>query len=435
MLLGHEGARRELQRAETEIERLEAVAFDPDAVASLQARKLERLWARAAETDHYGPIVRGRPPSLELVPVTPKALVRANPGRFLAPAAARPLRYYESSGTTGGVPLASPRLAEDIVWNTVTLASAWRTLLLRGARAAILLPSDVAPVGDTMSATCDYLGVAHVRCYPFALGICDFERVQDIFVRFRPDYVFAAPGLLLQLMRALKRRRTFRDASASISRILLLGEVATRSLRQMLAREWHANVYDASYGSTETGTIAATCSANRLHVLAHAFVAEVEDSGSVVPLADRAEGSLVVSALNSFARPLLRYATDDRIADDGRCACGLRLPTLVVRGRGSETVAVDGATHDVSAVESVVYACPGITGYVIELADGAARLVLERDVDADVDDREVAARVGDSFAARGVAFDHVAVVSQLPALSKSGAGQKNWKKTNVRAVA
>ena len=81
-----------------------------------------------------------------------------------------------------------------------------------------------------------------------------------------------------------------------------------------------------------------------------------------------------------------------------------------------------------------MYQVPQVTGYLIELSsDGnRARLVLERDVDCNADEREQVTVARDRSIARGLAWDDISVVSDLPTVTKSGAGQKSWKRTNVR---
>jgi phenylacetate-CoA ligase len=434
VLLSSAKALRALADVEAELELLDRAGYADDAVREVQERKLERLWRRAASTEYYAGLAGSGPPSLESLPVTPKAVVRSRWREFLVPEAATPYRYYETSGTTGGGPLPVPRLVEDVVWNTVTLASAWSKLVLPREPAAVLLPSDVAPVGDTVTAACEYIGAPVVRCYPYAVGICDFDREQEIFRRLRPRTVFAAPGLLMELMRALKRRGSFDDTTASVTRVLLLGEVATPSLQRLIARAWDAETFDVSYGSTETGTVAAACPANRLHLLPSAFVAEVGDE-DVTRAGPGASGPLVVTTLNGFARPLLRYETGDTVTFSGSCPCGLASPTLSVAGRIGETVTVGGTPLDVSAVEEVVYGIDGLTGYLLEIGEDEAGLVVERDVDCGSADEELASTAAATFAEHGVEFTSIRVVRQLSAVTKSGAAQKNWKKTNVRLVA
>jgi hypothetical protein len=96
---------------------------------------------------------------------------------------------------------------------------------------------------------------------------------------------------------------------------------------------------------------------------------------------------------------------------------------------------VKGVPLNVEAVESIVYGGSGITGYMIEV-DGAgesARLLLEKDVDL-ADGQGKIGELQGAFLERGIVWDGMALLNELPSITKSGAGQKNWKKTNVRTV-
>jgi len=90
-----------------------------------------------------------------------------------------------------------------------------------------------------------------------------------------------------------------------------------------------------------------------------------------------------------------------------------------------------GGVIDEHMVGSVVYQDHRLTGYLIQLRGDAARLIMERDVDVTERDTELAAAARERFDAAGITWDAIAVVSQLPATTKAGGSQKNWKRTNV----
>ncbi|MFJ9577552.1 phenylacetate--CoA ligase family protein [Streptomyces sp. NPDC101191] len=423
--------------------RITEAGFGSELVAERQRVKLDRLWDRLADVPYY----RGLPAVAEraftAAPLTPKAALKADPERFLREGAGPYHKYYETSGTTS-VPTPTPRLVEDTVLNTVSVASLWSRVLRPGDRVASLLPSDVAPVCDLVAGVSEYLGCTMLRCYPFSQGMCDWDRLEVLFTRYRPEHVFAAPGVLLQWTRVLKSRGRLAEVAAGVRSLMLLGEVSTPPLRARLAEQWGARVLDASYGSTETGTIAAACEHDRLHVLEHSHVAEVaEPGGEPVPAAPGAHGELVVTPLNNHARPLLRYGTGDlvTVGDGAGCDCGVALPVLTVHGRDTDGVALGGTRLTAEAVERIVYTTPGVTGYLMQLKSsdpGAGRLLLERDVDFDsavgTDPDELCRAVSERFAADGVRWTAVALVGQLPQTTKAGGSQKNWKRTNVQWV-
>ncbi|MBB6419928.1 phenylacetate--CoA ligase family protein [Streptomyces massasporeus] len=372
--------------------------------------------------------------------MTPRESLKAQPLRYAAATPTEASKYYETTGTTGQ-PTPTPRLAEDTIWNTVSVAEAWRPLLGADERVVILLPSDIVPVADLISGVCEYLDLAHVRAYPFATGISGWDRLESMWRTFRPTTVFVAPGVALQFTRLLAQRGELGDLSSSVDRLMLLGEVNTAPFRDRLGRWWNAQAYDASYGSTETGTLAAACPRGGQHLLPAATYFELATPDGVVPLHDRGEhreGRLVVTPLNAHARPLLRLDTGDEVSIETDCPCGSAAPRITVHGRSADALRVRGAPLSVRAVEEVVYGVTDATGYLLEVDGeaGYARLLLERGVGAGRDgEPEERRRVQDrSEEVLGLRWDDVVHVNSLPANTKSGASQKSWKRSNVREV-
>ncbi|MFG3719666.1 phenylacetate--CoA ligase family protein [Streptomyces massasporeus] len=431
-----------LREAQTEIRENHGRVPDAD----FYARKLSAAWERARGSEAYGPGEgRGDIGEFSLdrflhLPVTPRESLKAQPLLYAAATPTEASKYYETTGTTGQ-PTPTPRLAEDTIWNTVSVAEAWRPLLGADERVVILLPSDIVPVADLISGVCEYLDLAHIRAYPFAAGISGWDRLESMWRTFRPTTVFVAPGVALQFTRLLAQRGELGDLSSSVDRLMLLGEVNTAPFRDRLGRWWNAQAYDASYGSTETGTLAAACPHGGQHLLPAATYFELATPDGVVPLHDRGEhreGRLVVTPLNAHARPLLRLDTGDEVSIGTDCPCGSATPRITVHGRSADALRVRGTPLSVRAVEEVVYGVTDATGYLLEVdgEGGYARLLLERGVGAGRDgEPEERRRVQDrSEELLGLRWDDVVHVNSLPANTKSGASQKSWKRSNIREV-
>ncbi|GLH34109.1 hypothetical protein BR1R5_34970 [Pseudomonas sp. BR1R-5] len=406
--------------------------------AAFYERKLQAIWTRAQHSAHYANIGPYSFPAFQQLPVTAKALLKGQPLEFCTVELGEAAKYYATTGTTGE-PTPTPRLKEDIIWNAVSVASYWRAVLRPGSRVANLMPSDIVPVGDLIANVCEYLDVSHVRLYPFTTGITDWERVCNTFDTYRPTVLFIAPGVLVQLTRYLKQRELLHAFAKSVRSIMLLGEVNTQPLRERLARWWQCDVFDASYGSTETGTLAAVGQdvQMRLATATNYFELLLPDGKLVTP-AEGLTGRLVVTPLNLYARPLLRLDTGDSVTITSPWQPGQLSPALLINGRDSDSVRVAGVGLEIRAVEELVYGSCDATGYVIEVdrqADSAA-LILERDV---VWDSSQEARLQAHLLERceqhmGLRWSRVLFVNNLSALNKSGGSQKSWKKTNLRFV-
>ena len=400
--------------------------------------KLQAAWERARGGAYYADLGPFSLAAFEQLPPTPKASLKARPLDFCTVSLGQAAKYYATTGTTGE-PTPTPRLKQDIIWNAISVASHWQSVLQRGARVANLMPSDIVPVGDLIANVCEYLDVSHVRLYPFTTGITDWERVCTTFATYQPTVLFIAPGVLVQLTRYLKQREMLDGFAQSVRSIMLLGEVNTLPFRERLARWWQCEVFDASYGSTETGTLAAVGEDRvmRLATATNYFELLLAD-GRLVPPARGLTGRLVVTPLNLYARPLLRLDTGDSVTITSECTPGLLSPTLLVNGRDHDSIVVSGVPLEIRAVEEVVYGNCDATGYMIEVDrdNDTAALILERDVvwDSSQEAALQARLQAHSEAHMRLRWSRILFVNNLSALNKSGASQKSWKKTNLRFV-
>jgi phenylacetate-CoA ligase len=400
--------------------------------------KLQDVWQRATQTPAYSTLEDFSMTAFHDLPVTPKSRLKAAPLEYVRVPVAAALKYYQTTGTTGK-PTPTPRTSADMIANTVSVAEAWRPLLAGGDhRALILLPSDIVPVADLMVGVCELLQIPHVKAYPYTTGISDWDRIVSLWEIFDPTVLFVAPGVLLQYSQILKKREILDRLRPSVRLLMLLGEVSTPELRAMVGEWWGARAFDASYGSTETGTLAACCVHDRLHLLRAANCFEIENNGEILPVEAGRSGRLVVTPLNNDARPLLRLETGDEVSVAGGCECGAEAPTLTVHGRESDATAIKGARVTTRDVEGVVYATDGVIGYLIEMDEAGSRasLLLERDPGGDRAAEHAKAdliqrRTDHRFAFR---WDDVRFVNRLPAITKSGGSQKSWKRSNFRIV-
>ncbi|MFD5740401.1 phenylacetate--CoA ligase family protein [Streptomyces massasporeus] len=402
------------------------------------ASKLGEAWDRARQTPAYAALDAFSTDAFRDLGATSKDALKSRPLDYLRVPVATGLKYYQTTGTTGA-PTPTPRTARDMIANTVSVAEAWRGMLAGGGhRALILLPSDIVPVADLMVGVCEFLDIPHVKAYPYTTGISDWDRIVGLWEVFRPTVLFVAPGVLLEFSQVLKRRGLLDRLRESVELLMLLGEVSTPELRAMAGSWWDARAYDASYGSTESGTLAACCAHDRLHLLRGANYFEIADGDGVAPAEAGREGRLVVTPLNNDARPLLRLDMGDEVSLAGGCPCGQDTPTVTVHGRGSDGTEIKGSRVRTRDLEGIVYANRDVMGYLIEI-DGAgtwARLLLERDPGTDRD----AERARNDVIQRrtdedlGFRWDEVRFVNRLPATTKSGGSQKSWKRSNFRVV-
>jgi len=84
------------------------------------------------------------------------------------------------------------------------------------------------------------------------------------------------------------------------------------------------------YGSREAGTIASECSAqDGLHIMVeHVFVEVLDKNGQ--PCQYGEEGEIVITTLNNYSMPLIRYKIGDMgvLMENKKCSCGCSYPKL-----------------------------------------------------------------------------------------------------------
>jgi phenylacetate-CoA ligase len=117
-------------------------------------------------------------------------------------------------------------------------------------------------------------------------------------------------------------------------------------MREMIEEVFRCRVFD-HYGSREVGSIASECKAHDgLHIMmAHNIVEIVDREGRACRPGE--EGEIVITNLNNFSMPFIRYKIGDLgiMADYAPCPCGCNYPKLEhISGRVTDTfLTADGA--------------------------------------------------------------------------------------------
>lgn len=114
-------------------------------------------------------------------------------------------------------------------------------------------------------------------------------------------------------------------------------ERLTPAIRERVGRAFGAPVFDR-YGSREMGNAAHECTAHRgLHVSMERVILEFVRDGEAVPEGE--EGEILVTVLDNYAEPLLRYAVGDvgRRIPGPPCPCGRTYERIeITAGRSSD---------------------------------------------------------------------------------------------------
>jgi phenylacetate-CoA ligase len=146
----------------------------------------------------------------------------------------------------------------------------------------------------------------------------------DWLAEHKIDYLQGQSAELEHLALAARTRAT----PPSLRGLFAISQQMTAEMRNCIEETFSAQVQE-NYGLNEIGIVASRCrEGGRYHVnVEHCLVEIVDAEGQPVPPGQR--GHLVVTSLNNFAMPLLRYDSGDLAeAVDGPCPCGRTLPAF-----------------------------------------------------------------------------------------------------------
>ena len=115
----------------------------------------------------------------------------------------------------------------------------------------------------------------------------------------------------------------------SFKAVISLGDKMFPHYRSFIENKFNTEVFD-TYGAAEGLMIAGECSEHKYHILTpHVHVEILDENGRTVP--DGALGQVVVTSLDNYLMPLIRYKIGDLAIKSKKlssCKCGRNLPII-----------------------------------------------------------------------------------------------------------
>ncbi len=320
-----------------------------DALAQSQLTQLASVVAHAQETvPHYRERWAGKyDPSIALtweaftrLPLLTRADLQTRFDKMKSariPAQHGAIAEARTSGSTGTPVCVLKTELCGLFWKAFTMREhAWHNRDLQGKLAAIRQGVKRDEGEGWGAATQGVVRTGRAATLPVSTPVSEqlqWLQQQD------PEYLLSHPtnlGSLAELSLKLGvRLPRLREARTS-------GEVLSPEVRELCREAWGVTVVDM-YSSNEMGYIALQCpETGSYHVMAEGLVVEVLDEDGV-PCLPGTAGRIVVTALNNFATPLIRYVIGDYAEVGGQCSCGRGLPTLRrIVGRGRNMLVLPG---------------------------------------------------------------------------------------------
>lgn len=234
-----------------------------------------------------------------------------------------------TSGSTGRPVNLLGTQVTGLFWRaSVVREHEWHRRDLTGKLAAIRWAAKgVAMAPDGLSK--DSWGPASGSIYPTGPAVLlnivsPLEGQLEWLLREKPDYLISFPSNLTALAGYCLQAGL---AIPSLKQVLTLGETVGETVRRVVRQAWDVSVVD-SYSCEEAGYLAIQCPDHEVyHVQSENVLLEiVDDDGR--PCGPGEIGRVLVTSLNNFATPVIRYELGDYAEVGALCACGRGLPVI-----------------------------------------------------------------------------------------------------------
>ena len=274
-------------------------------------------------------------------------------------------RFHQTSGSSG-----SPLLFLDSKDGWEWLLNNWlKIFALAGIEKddRLFFPFSFGPFLGFWTA---FEASCKAGCLSFPGGGMSSEARLALIQNQKINVVFTTPSYALRLGE-VARSQGINLQDMGLKKLVLAGEPGANipATRLRIEKDWGPIVVD-HHGMTETGPVTVECSATPglLHIIDHAFIAEVIDPNTQKKLSLGSIGELVLSSIGRAGCPLLRYRTGDIVQlNHQKCACGFKGQSLMggILSRADEMIFLKGNNIYPSALQNKLHSIERIVDFRI----------------------------------------------------------------------
>lgn len=390
----------------------------------LRTRQLGQLSALVAYAYEHSPYFRRR---MDQQGLSPKALASMDDVRLLpvltrtdiqqagdelhckeVPRTHLPLNEGKSSGSTGEPVTVKKTAVTSLFWQANMMREHFwhgrdmreKLLVIRsGIKEPMQQPGWGNPA-DLLFKTGVVMGM------PVVYDIKEHIRAIE---EFQPQHLNIYPSTLEGLITYCEKNAI---TLPPIKHIWCISETVTPELRRRATAFFKASVED-DYSSNELGVIALQCPlSGYYHEMSESVLMEVVDEEGR-PCREGEIGRVLVTSINNFATPLIRYEIGDYAEMGGACSCGRGMPIIrSIKGRKRNLVIKpDGTRHWPTLTVAIFHSELPIHQFQLiqhSLKDVEVRLYAERPLTAEEEGKltgKMHIALGHPFPLRFVYFD------------------------------
>jgi len=174
-----------------------------------------------------------------------------------------------------------------------------------------------------------------IRLSAFDLDRKNFLKFIKIINKFKPTFVYGYAQSVFEFAKFIVDEK-IDIRYLKFKAVIVTGEMIFDWQREIIKQAFGCPVVN-EYGCTEVGIIAIECPMGGMHIMSDALFVEFIKNDRASNLKER---EIVVTELNNFYSPLIRYKVGDKgILSNSLCPCGRGFPIMVsVKGRSDEFI-------------------------------------------------------------------------------------------------
>ncbi len=343
---------------EKELEILERKSLE-----KLQVERLMKSLRQASGSAYYGRVpeigkmlksgMKSTDQIRELPFTTKEDLRNDFPWGFLSTDKRDVVRLHSSSGTTGN---------PTVVYHNRHDLGSWANLMARSLYAAGVRDTDVfqnmSGYGLFTGGLGFQYGVERLGCLSIPAGAGNSLRQIKLMRDYGTTVAHAIPSYLGRLFDVFKEEGLDPRKDTKLHTLVIGAEPHTEEHRQRIEEMFGVKAYN-SFGLSEMNGpgVAFECTEqNGLHIWEDAYVVEIIDPKTLMPVPDGEIGELVMTTLDRQAMPVIRYRTRDLTRFlPGECKCGRTHRRLDrIAGRSDDMFIMKGCNIFPMQVEGVL---------------------------------------------------------------------------------
>ncbi len=268
------------------------------------------------------------------------------------------VRYHVSSGTTG---------KPTVVGYTQGDIDMWTDSLARALTSIGLGRGDVIQVGYGYGLFTGGLGLHYgaekIGATVLPIGAGNTERQIELMQDLGSTAIACTPSYFLYINEVAQNMGISIRDDTKLKVGVFGAEPWSDETRKRIEEATGVKAYDI-YGTSEmSGPLFTECHLqNGIHIWADLFLIEAVDPDTGERVEDGERGELVVTSLDKWAFPLIRFRIGDlTIIDNEPCECGRTHPRIMrILGRTDDMIVVRGINVFPSQVESVLMRIPEV---------------------------------------------------------------------------